>query len=112
VALIGDASGSVDAVTGEGISIAIKQAHALAAAVERDDLAHYQRAHRSLMRRPQIMASLLLLLDRNAQLQRLALAGLMQAPPVFRYLLGMHVGAKPLTAILRSFCRLERQKAG
>lgn len=92
-ALIGDASGSVDAITGEGICVSIKQARALAMAIKSGDLAKYQRAHRKLMKRPQTMASLMLMLERNAQLQRRALAGLAQTPAFFRSLLAVHVGA-------------------
>ena len=93
IALVGDASGSVDAITGEGICVSIKQARALAVAVKSGNLAHYQREHRKLMRRPQTMASLMLMLERNAHLQRRALAGLAESPGLFRCLLGIHVGA-------------------
>ena len=79
VVLIGDASGSVDAITGEGICVSVKQAHALAVAVENGNLELYQQLHLKLMRRPQTMASLMLTLQRNAHLQRRALAGLAQA---------------------------------
>jgi flavin-dependent dehydrogenase len=92
-ALVGDASGSVDAITGEGICVSIKQAGALAMAIKSGNLARYARVHRELMRRPQTMASLMLMLERNAQLQRRALAGLAQTPGLFRSLLGIHVGA-------------------
>ena len=92
-ALVGDASGSVDAITGEGICVSIKQARALAMAIESGNLGHYQREHRKLMRRPQTMASLMLMLERNAQVQRRALAGLAETPGLFRSLLKIHVGA-------------------
>lgn len=92
VVLIGDASGSVDAITGEGICVSVKQAHALAVAVESGNLELYQQLHRKLMRRPQTMASLMLTLQRNAQLQRRALAGLAKRPDIFQSLLAIHVG--------------------
>ena len=93
VVLIGDASGSVDAITGEGICVSVKQAHALAVAVENGNLELYQQLHLKLMRRPQTMASLMLTLQRNAHLQRRALAGLAQRPDIFKSLLAVHVGA-------------------
>jgi flavin-dependent dehydrogenase len=93
VALVGDASGSVDAITGEGIGLATTQARALAAAVRNGDLAQYRQQHRKLMRRPQTMASLMLLLDRDAGLQRRAIFALSQNPMLFESLLAMHVGA-------------------
>lgn len=97
VALVGDASGSVDAITGEGICVSIKQARALAIAIRNGNLAQYEREHRRLMRRPQTMASLMLVLERNAGLQRRALAGLAKTPGLFRSLLGIHVGAADFT---------------
>ncbi len=93
VLLVGDASGSVDAITGEGICLGMRQALALAEAVRANDLRTYSQRHRALMRRPQAMSSLMLLLERNGQLQRRALAGLARRPEVFASLLAIHVGA-------------------
>ncbi len=45
IALIGDASGSVDAITGEGMGLAFRQALALADALAADNLDQYQAAH-------------------------------------------------------------------
>lgn len=42
IPLMGDASGSVDAITGEGICVALKQARSLASAIHADDLEQYQ----------------------------------------------------------------------
>lgn len=93
VVLIGDASGSVDAITGEGMCLAFNQAIALADAVERGSLQAYESVHRALMQRPRWMASLMLSLERNGGLQRRALAGLAQHPEIFKSLLAIHVGA-------------------
>ena len=93
VALIGDASGSVDAITGEGLCLSFHQALALADALRRDDLAAYQAAHRSLMRRPSWMAALLLALDGRPSLQHRALRFLETRPALFENLLALHVGA-------------------
>lgn len=93
VVLIGDASGSVDAITGEGMCLGFKQALALAEAVRSRDLRLYQRLHRKLMKRPQTMASLMLTLERNGQLQRRVLASLARFPEIFELLLSVHVGA-------------------
>src|ERR1017187_5940217 len=48
VALVGDASGSVDAITGEGLGLLFQQAMALADALAAGDLNRYQAAHRRL----------------------------------------------------------------
>ena len=97
VALVGDASGSVDAITGEGLCLSFRQALALADALQRDDLAAYQAAHRRLMRRPSWMAALLLAFDGHPWLQHSALRLLQARPALFGNLLALHVGA-PLPA--------------
>ena len=91
--LIGDASGSVDAITGEGLSLSFHQALALADALASGDLAAYQAEHRRLARRPQFMARLLLLLDRFPHLRHRVLHVLASDPAIFGKLLAMHVGA-------------------
>jgi flavin-dependent dehydrogenase len=97
VALIGDASGSVDAITGEGLCLSFRQAQALAEALVDGDLDRYQRAHRRLLRRPRLMGNLLLLLDRRTSLRKRALHALGTAPHLFERLLAYHVGeARPL----------------
>jgi flavin-dependent dehydrogenase len=92
VALVGDASGSVDAITGEGTCLLFQQALALAAAMESGDLRLYRAAHRRVGRRPQIMASLMLSLDRQRLLRGRVLRALASQPGLFRGMLAMHVG--------------------
>ncbi len=92
VALVGDASGSVDAITGEGLGLAFRQASALADALVAGNLDFYETAHRRLMRRPTFMADLLMLLDGRPNLQYRALHYLARHPLVFRSLLALHVG--------------------
>ena len=48
IALVGDASGSVDAITGEGLRLAFSQALVLAKSMKHGDLSEYQRKHRQL----------------------------------------------------------------
>src|SRR6202035_572616 len=92
VALIGDASGSVDAITGEGLSLSFHQAVAWAEAMEKDCLDWYQTAHRQFARRPTFMARLLLLLDGRTLLRRRALTVFRNDPEVFARLISIHVG--------------------
>ncbi len=94
VALVGDASGSVDAVTGEGLCLAFRQSLALAEALKAGGLAVYQSRHKQLSRLPQTMASLMLTLDKHPSFQRRALASLASRPSVFEKLLAIHVGAR------------------
>jgi menaquinone-9 beta-reductase len=93
VALIGDASGSVDAITGEGLCLLFQQSLALAEALERDDLSRYETAHRKIGRRPEFMADLMLLLDGRRRLRRAALSTLSAHPGLFARMLALHVGA-------------------
>jgi menaquinone-9 beta-reductase len=93
IALVGDASGSVDAITGEGLSLGFHQALALADAMECGDLAVYEAAHRRLARRPRLMANLLLTMDRWPGLRAVAFPAMAAFPRLFEGLLAIHVGA-------------------
>jgi flavin-dependent dehydrogenase len=101
VALIGDASGSVDAVTGFGLGLAFRHAHSLAAALHRGRLDAYNTAHRRLMRRPALMSSLLLTLDRVPLLRRRVLTAFREHPNLFEIMLSMHVGEISAAAFTR-----------
>ncbi len=92
VALIGDASGGVDAITGEGLSLSFHQAEALAEAMAMNDLNKYQEAHRRFARRPTFMARVLLLLDGRTHLRRRVLKVFAKYPEVFERLVSIHVG--------------------
>ncbi len=90
--LIGDASGSVDAITGEGLCLSFQQAIALADALAAGDLRAYESAHRRLARRPVFMEHLMLSLDRSSWLRRRVMPALCSKPEIFANLLAMHVG--------------------
>ena len=92
VALVGDASGSVDAITGEGLCLLFQQAAALAEAFDRDDLARYAAEHRRIGRRPEFMAGLMLMLDRREGFRRRVLRAMAARPRLFAKMLAMHVG--------------------
>jgi flavin-dependent dehydrogenase len=93
VALIGDASGSADAISGEGLCLGFHQALALADAKEARDLRLSESAHRRLAVRPRFMADFMLTMDRWPWLRRRALPALASHPELFGGLLAMHVGA-------------------
>jgi flavin-dependent dehydrogenase len=92
VALIGDASGAVDAITGEGLCLVLRQAEALAESFSRNSLEHYQQAHRKLARRPAVMAQLMLALDWKTSLRRQVMRAFSADPRLFARMLAMHVG--------------------
>jgi len=93
VALIGDASGSVDAITGEGLCLSFHQAIALADSLASGDLAPYQAAHRRLARRPTLMSKLMLTMDRRTWLRKPAFRALAFEPRIFQRLLSFHLCA-------------------
>ena len=96
VALVGDASGGVDAITGEGLRLAFRQAVALADAMGRDDLPSYARAHREQARKPALMGNLLLALARNDRLRTRSIRMLARRPQLFVRLLSIHAGEAAL----------------
>ncbi|HLW84267.1 MAG TPA: NAD(P)/FAD-dependent oxidoreductase [Candidatus Sulfotelmatobacter sp.] len=93
VALIGDASGTVDAITGQGLGLSFSQAVALARCFRSGNLELYQAEHRRLALRPLWMARLMLTLDGRPRLQRRTLQVFRQRPEIFARLLALHVGA-------------------
>jgi menaquinone-9 beta-reductase len=93
VALIGDASGTVDAITGEGLGLAFSQAVVLARCFKSGNLARYQAAHRRLALRPLLMARLMLTLDGHPGFQQRTLRVFRRRPEVFRRLVALHVGS-------------------
>jgi 2-polyprenyl-6-methoxyphenol hydroxylase-like FAD-dependent oxidoreductase len=98
IALIGDASGTVDPITGKGVFLAFRQAAALAQAFQTGDLDLYQHAHTQIMRRPMFMADLMLTMDRWPRLRAHALRAMEAHPNLFANLLALHVGQPVLPA--------------
>jgi flavin-dependent dehydrogenase len=101
VVLVGDASGSVDAITGEGLRLCFDQSLALAQALADDDLDAYAAAHRQLARRPAFMAALMLSLGHSAWLRGRVLRALSSEPRIFASQIAMHVGAASTADFIR-----------
>ncbi len=91
-ALVGDASGSVDSLTGEGLGLAFQQANALAEALANDDLMRYQAAHRRINRPHEMMSRIMLAMEDRAWLRRRALDALAREPHLLERLLATHAG--------------------
>lgn len=98
-ALAGDASFTVDGITGQGLSLAFQQAVHLGEALASHNLASYQIAHRKIVTRPARMARLLLLLGRNDWLRRTTLRILAKHPNLFARLLSVHAGESSAPSI-------------
>jgi flavin-dependent dehydrogenase len=92
VALIGEASGSVDAITGEGMALAFRQALALGPALASGDLSSYAAAHSKINSLPEFMSRSILLMDRSRWLRRRSLRALSRQPGLFARMLAVHVG--------------------
>ena len=92
VALVGDASGGVDAITGEGLRLAFRQSVALAEAMGTGDLIQYQSAHRQLLRRPLRMGQLMVELGRRARIRQRIMRAMSSRPELFERMLAIHVG--------------------
>jgi flavin-dependent dehydrogenase len=96
IALIGDASGSVDAVTGEGMALCFRQAAALSDALLTNNLGLYQQAHRRIQRLPTMMSRSLLLMDRSPRLRDTVLRAFQRTPWLFERLLQVHISQSSL----------------
>ena len=92
VALLGDASGSVDAITGEGLRLGFQQALVLADALEAETLEKYQQAHRALQKRPRLVAGLMVWLGQHSILKNRVIQSFAAKPALFSKFLAYHVG--------------------
>lgn len=90
--LVGDSSGGVDAITGEGLCLAFRQAALLGDCLASGDLARYQKGHRSLIRRPALMARMMLFMANNRHFRQRVMQVFESSPRSLARLLAMHVG--------------------
>lgn len=114
VLLIGDAAGYLDALTGEGLSLAFAQALALERTViprllsphtgllSRQDLVEYQRAYQAIMRPYYQVTHLVLWLSRHPALAEQAIGLLGRNPGLFQSLLSANMGTLPLWKVIFS----------
>ncbi|HXZ13224.1 MAG TPA: NAD(P)/FAD-dependent oxidoreductase [Candidatus Sulfotelmatobacter sp.] len=90
LALVGDASCAVDGIAGQGMSLALQQALALAGALAGGNLNQYQAAHREICRIPVRLTRLLLAMDRSAWIRRKVLSLFAAMPPLFAKAIALH----------------------
>ena len=74
------------------MTLAFCQAMALGDALVSGDLRSYAVAHRNIGRLPNLLGSVMLLMDRNRGFRRRALGALSGNPGVFERLLAIHLG--------------------
>ncbi|HEY4843314.1 MAG TPA: NAD(P)/FAD-dependent oxidoreductase [Terriglobales bacterium] len=90
--LVGDASGGVDAITGEGLCLAFQQAALLGECLASGKLALYQKRHRSLLRRPALIGRMMLFMAGHSRLRRRIMQVFQEHSRSFSGMLAMHVG--------------------
>lgn len=95
IALAGDAAGSHDAITGQGLSNSFQQAIALADSLVKADLSGYETAQRQMNRAPAIMAGLMLALERHGWMRRQVWKTFAARPGLFKRLVAIHTRAGP-----------------
>jgi flavin-dependent dehydrogenase len=106
VVLIGDASGGIDAITGEGLNLCFRQALALARALKAGTFESYTMAHRRLARRPLLLSRALLFLDRNPQLRKRIFRKFERDTALFGRLLGMQWAQNSFSDVAEAAARL------
>lgn len=116
LALIGDASGSLDPITGEGLSIAFAQAHELIRSLELGRIERYSQAHRRIIRVPRSLTDLLLTLERHVFLRRGMMRAFTSHPSLFAHLVngvatGQSLHGARLARALRPMTRIERSRS-
>lgn len=99
VALVGDAAGYLDAITGEGLSLAFHQATALATAIRRGELGSYAGQWRRSSALPFALIRGLLVAERRPWLRRRLIRTLAEEPALFARLLAIHTRERPLRTL-------------
>jgi len=93
VLLVGDAAGYLDAITGEGLSLAFASAAALVDATTGEDASAYAAAWARIRRRHLLFTRLVLLLADHPGLRRRVVHALRASPDAFRAVLALNTGA-------------------
>jgi flavin-dependent dehydrogenase len=85
VLLVGDASGYIDALTGEGIAIGLSQARVLIEALVADEPEIYEANWQSATRRARLLTSTLMRVTQRPQMRRHLLPAAQRFPALFRH---------------------------
>ena len=99
ITLVGDASGSLDPITGEGISVAFAQARALIHCLAQEGLEEYAAAHRRIARVPRLLTSLLLVAEHHPWLRRTVIRTLASHPSIFSTLVDLAASGRTAAMI-------------
>jgi flavin-dependent dehydrogenase len=106
VALVGDAAGYLDALSGEGLALGFRSALALVERFASGELWRYPRDHARIGSAYYGMTRLMLALARRPRLRRAALRYLSERPQLFSELLGITTGSTaPLKCVVAAAAR-------
>lgn len=97
VALVGDAAGYADAITGEGITLGMACAEALVEAICADRIGDYERNFHAITARYERLTRLLVWVARHPWLRRRVVRSLSRRPAAFQSFLALNSGAYSLT---------------
>lgn len=100
IALIGDASGTADAITGEGLAMGFRQVLLLRDSIAEGGLEWYQAHHADILRLPQRMARVMLLMDRYPVLRGRILRAFANRPDLFAAMLSVHLNEESLSRVV------------
>lgn len=106
VALVGDAAGYRDAITGEGLSLGFHGAKAVIELAVAGRLAEWPARHRAMVRLPFALIDLLLWVERRPWLRRRVVRALAREPEVFGRMLAVNDGAPASTLGVGGVARL------
>jgi 2-polyprenyl-6-methoxyphenol hydroxylase-like FAD-dependent oxidoreductase len=101
IALVGDAGGYLDALTGEGLCLGMLQAQALSRLMLEGRLDLYPRCHRAIKMRHHLVVNALLGLFAHSALKERVYAGLYGTPGMLQALVGVAVEHAPWYRLLR-----------
>lgn len=100
IALVGDAAGYLDPLSGEGVTLGFKSARALVDVIAKGrPLDDYEAAYRALSRPYYVMTRMLLWLATRPRLRARVIRGLAARPPAFSRLLAITSGEAPLAEL-------------
>ena len=100
IALIGDASGYLDALTGEGLCLGLRQVELLSSLIAKGRLRDYPRAHRDLKKRHVFVVNGLLWLLSQPELRHRVFRALAECPSVFQSVISFAVEEAPPSVFL------------
>lgn len=118
LALVGDASGYLDAITGEGLALSFHDAVSLAAAIDAGDLGQYTAEHRRVRRYPIAIIRLLLAVEQRPWLRRRVMRSLAADPTLMSKFLALKMrdggprvlGSSGLLALAAAAVRGRRER--